>query len=543
MRLSGKRLWSDQSGAIAVVYALALPALIAIGGISFDYARLAAMDTELQNAADQAALAAASQLDGQAGATLRAENAANSLVSNNTVFSNDGSGAGVTIASVVFLNCDSSACQDDKSRANMTVVARDDASTADDAAADFVEVTVGARRAFYALTPVVGAFSSGDIDAAALAGLGQSICKVPPVMMCNPAESTDLDFTVTNYVGRGIRLIAKRTTDPYGPGMFGFLETSAGNGANSIGDALGQVTPPGDCVDSTGVQPSTGNMQAVRGEFNSRFDIYEGTNNSCGQDGLGCPPSANTRKDVFISGATPAGGAPFASGNGNNGNRWWLPNNQSTQMYPPAVLTTSRTLTNAEIALLWPMGYPRDICHAVSQSGVCNFAGSDRIGTGEWDRNAYFRSNTASYPTVPTSTDLVNWFGTAMPTRYDVYRWELDNKATRLLSDRRGGNGNAARTSRPQPVNRTGIAPGDDSVDRRRLSVAVINCKAEDVGPSSQDVPVQKWVEVFLVEPSLPRPRTSQSDIYVEVIGETQAAGGGGTVGQVVRRDIPYLIE
>jgi len=40
--------------------------LIAAGGIAFDYARLAAMDTELQQAADQAALAAVTQLDGPA---------------------------------------------------------------------------------------------------------------------------------------------------------------------------------------------------------------------------------------------------------------------------------------------------------------------------------------------------------------------------------------------------------------------------------------------------------------------------------------------
>ena len=62
--LSGlERFRVDESAAIAPTFALSLFALIAVGGIAFDYARLAAMDTELQNAADQAALAAASQLD------------------------------------------------------------------------------------------------------------------------------------------------------------------------------------------------------------------------------------------------------------------------------------------------------------------------------------------------------------------------------------------------------------------------------------------------------------------------------------------------
>ena len=56
---------TDQA-AIAPLYALALFALVGMAGIGFDYARLVSMDTELQNAADQAALAAATQLDRQA---------------------------------------------------------------------------------------------------------------------------------------------------------------------------------------------------------------------------------------------------------------------------------------------------------------------------------------------------------------------------------------------------------------------------------------------------------------------------------------------
>ena len=45
-----------QRGAVASTVALSLFALIAIGGVAFDYARMASLDTELQNAADQAAL-------------------------------------------------------------------------------------------------------------------------------------------------------------------------------------------------------------------------------------------------------------------------------------------------------------------------------------------------------------------------------------------------------------------------------------------------------------------------------------------------------
>ena len=58
-----RQLGGHEGGAVAPIVALSLFGLIAAGGLAFDYARLAAMDTELQTAADQAALAAATQLD------------------------------------------------------------------------------------------------------------------------------------------------------------------------------------------------------------------------------------------------------------------------------------------------------------------------------------------------------------------------------------------------------------------------------------------------------------------------------------------------
>src|SRR5688572_9688337 len=90
------QLVNETKGAVAPTVALALFALIASGGIAFDYARLAAMDTELQDAADQAALAAATQLDRTADSQTHATAAisdptvANRLAANLTKFANDG---------------------------------------------------------------------------------------------------------------------------------------------------------------------------------------------------------------------------------------------------------------------------------------------------------------------------------------------------------------------------------------------------------------------------------------------------------------------
>ena len=71
-RVGGKAFWHDQNGAVAALYVMALPALVVAAGVGFDYSRLAGMDSELQNAADQAALAGVTQLDGKDGACSRA---------------------------------------------------------------------------------------------------------------------------------------------------------------------------------------------------------------------------------------------------------------------------------------------------------------------------------------------------------------------------------------------------------------------------------------------------------------------------------------
>src|SRR3954471_1037741 len=104
MRRLFNRLLKSTEGSVAPLVALSLTALIAVGGIAFDYARLASMDTELQSAADQAALAAATQLDGEDGAQARAKAAARNLFTNLTYFANDSGGTAVDIpeANVTF---------------------------------------------------------------------------------------------------------------------------------------------------------------------------------------------------------------------------------------------------------------------------------------------------------------------------------------------------------------------------------------------------------------------------------------------------------
>ncbi|SNT12765.1 pilus assembly protein TadG-related protein [Sphingopyxis indica] len=518
-RVRSKRLLKDESGATAAVFGLSLFALVAIGGLGFDYARLAGMDSELQNAADQAALAGASQLDGQNGACLRASAAATTLVANLTLLANDGDGTAVTLPPEP--DCDAAGQIRFWQDREKTTAATDDGN------AHFIEVEIAARTANYAFTPLAGAMR-GDLGAMALAGLGSAICRVPPVMFCNPLEAIDPDFNVGSYVGKGIRLIANDGGANYAPGNFGYLETNAGNGAQATAETLGRDAIPGDCVAADGVTTKPGVQLSVLDALNTRFDIYAGnTNNPCGTDGSLCTPSANTRKDVLHRGNQ--NNCSYSTGNGGNG--WKEPAN--AYLAPSAAVP----MTVAQAATTAPMGYPRDMCHAISITGSC---ADGRIGDGNWDYMAYFRTNSASYPTEPTSADRIAWFGTDTPTRYDVYKYEMANSATRLVNQ--SSNGLTARST-PYCSSSSGVVPGTTTPDRRVLTVAVVNCQAEGVGGRTADVHVTKWIDMFLVEPSLSRTRTEASDVYGEIIGETELGGGGGTSGNTVRRDVPYLIE
>src|SRR5688500_5301068 len=220
-------LWESSQGAVAPIVGLALFGLVGAAGVAFDYARMVALDTELQNAADQAALAAATQLDDGDDACVRASAAAVTFISNTTVFANDGGASAVTIPSEPF--CDATG--------NIRFY-QDQAKTIPALSgpeAHFVEVTVNARQANFALTPIVAAFTSGDIVATAFAGMGSAVCGVDPLMICNPNEPGDNDdlaypFKVGDRIGIGIELVDDEQDVP---GNFGFLESGLG-GASGL---------------------------------------------------------------------------------------------------------------------------------------------------------------------------------------------------------------------------------------------------------------------------------------------------------------------
>lgn len=519
-----RTIWRADGGAVAASYALALSGLVVTAGIGFDVAQVAALDTELQNAADQAALAAATQLDGSSNAISNATTAASGLVVNRSLMANDGGTSQVTVSGLTFYPTKADAEAD----TNATTTAT---------AAKFVRVSLNTRRARYALTAVGGLIAalSPNIAARATAGMGSSLCKVPPVMMCNPNSDTT-SFNVNNFIGSGILLTAHGSGGAYTSGDFGYLDVGAG--ASDLGKLLAYANPPGDCVDIT--QPTTqpGSMASVINDFNTRFDIFDnGDSNNCYGGSL-CPPSDNSRKDVVQSGnlTTSSNFKKKDCGFG-GGNGWQFSPNpyrpQSTNSATADLCSTTNKCSTLSSGLPDAMGFPRDLKHAWPNPNMT----ADRIGDGQWDINAYWQVNHGTAWSGQVATTVT---GRAYPTRYEIYKWERANPGTGYRQFNSSGN----YTDFQAPVCRPGLSPSGTNPDRRVIPVAVVNCSG--LNGAAKVTPID-WIDVFLVEPSLNRGSgkntyTNLGDIYVEVIGRN-TQGAEGATSQVVRRDKPYLVK
>lgn len=513
----------DSRGAVAPTVALSLFALIGAGGLAFDYARMATLDTELQNAADAAALAAATQLDKETGACARAAAAANTLVTNSTLFANDGNTAGRAVT-VYVTGTDDTLCDatgnvrfyQDKAK---TIAANADLN------AKFVEVWVNGRRADFALTPIVASFNSGTLRAAAYAGVGSAICKVPPFFMCPPpGAGTNPD----NWAGRGLQLF-EGAGGSWAPGNFGYLDVgAANNGSPDQRIAIGYNNAALSCVGDASANVDTGVSASVIDAINVRFDIFTNgwSRNTC-YGSTNCSSAYNTTKDLVMKTST----VPSQTTCGIANNEWEQPS--TANQYIP-------TNDAGDDGTVQHMGYPMDICHYKPVAAALTACTDGRLGNGSWRRDIYFKTN---HPTLSNSTGS-NWQTytglSSTASRYDFYKWEMSsNNRPNVTAGGLRQNGS--------PVCKTpGLAAGPNQPDRRVIAMAIAsNCGA--LGGSNVAVNIAAWAEVFLVQPSTRRrvgsdTLTGDSDIYVEVIGKAEPSGDG-TNAQVIRRDVPYLIE
>jgi hypothetical protein len=542
---------SDNSAAVAPIVALSLFALIGAGGVAFDYARIATLDTELQQAADQAALAAATQLDRADGARERARDAITSdekdrLAENFTRFANDSSGDGgaVEIETIVF-------CSefDDSIASNAAACTEvDDADDEGDSQSTFVIVTTRVRAANYALTPIVGAFT-GDVSATAVAGVESSICNVAPLLVCAPSD----DFPTSADIGKGI-IMKTAGGDAWAPGNYGYLDFGNGNPA-VLAALLGNGLDGCQSTDDNETEP--GNKNATDA-INTRMDVYAGANtNDAGScvpsTGVACP-AQDTRKDMTrlmtfekrqaTQPTAPACGAP-EGGNANGTGKVSYGDWEKT--------STARQ-------------FGRDTCH---HTGTCpTTGGAQNFGDADWDRAGYIAANHPGETAASIASAVGDGATAATLTRYQVYLWEIEHKdddPSKLATQQIGaesvnmGNGSnplwtiTKKCAFNKPVIAAG--PADPTVkDRRVLPIVAANCdNLKGKGAAFEDYIILRVFDIFLTEPSLQRaqadvpgatidPVTDDKEIYGEVIGPGEPVGGTGGF-QYYTRNRPYLVR
>ncbi len=261
------RLFRNDSGSVAGYAAIAALTAMGAGALAVDFGRAAILRTQMQNAADARAMAAAAQLDGRDGARARATEVATQVMDAKSAIAADDDD--IDIKEPVFYS--------EYTPSKVLATSDQDAL--------IVEVTLEARRVDYIFSPVlqfVGAetsLESQEIVTYAAAQPEPYICHAPPLMICDYGDkgggnhnSTD-DLRNPIHAGKQVRLKEQGSGGSWAPGNFGLLSLPDGSsGASDLEAALAALSPE-DCY-SLDVTTATGSKtQKIVDAVNSRFDI------------------------------------------------------------------------------------------------------------------------------------------------------------------------------------------------------------------------------------------------------------------------------
>jgi Flp pilus assembly protein TadG len=260
-----RNLWHDTDGMILPYVTLMLPVIIGLGLLAVDGARYQSLQTQMQAAADAAALAGAAELNGKTGAILRATTAIDNYLSNYL------SGMGIATAaqhSAPSFYSSLPAANQDPSNGTAAL---------GDADAHFVLVTI---RPVTVATMFPVSFllprgtNSFSIGAQAVAGMDENICDIPPVYICNPWEYTQpsLVSALSNLAERR-KQIKLLNNGQNSPGHFGWLIPPDNNlSASNLQDWISR-TPPKTCYSTSNVSLNTGAKQSALNGFNVRLNV------------------------------------------------------------------------------------------------------------------------------------------------------------------------------------------------------------------------------------------------------------------------------
>ena len=490
-----RRFVSDEDGSILVLAIGSLVAILGFVALVFDMGRVQVAHADLQNFADNVALAAAGELDGRADSITRATNAAAVLISDPQAYGGDGTLSGPADYTLTFLD---GLPGDDTADPSGFSTTNPREATFAWVVATPANVETRFLSATRALVGSTGP-TQATVSAEAIAGFTMEACDVTPLMFCIPPGWSS---TQPSSIGDGILMRSGGQNAAWGPGDFGFLDTADAaigstcqglSGAKLIGCLIGAEDNVTACYQQRGVTTEPGQKVGLENSaFNTRFDQFRGVMTQFKND------SNYTVAPNIISGLVPS-----------NACGW---NNTSAS-------------TNS-------MGLPNDTCFA---AGTCT-----RFGDGTWDYGKYIDTNYGDGNGVLDAGEdahLTPHIPAAfVGTRYGVYQAEIEYAKT-------AGNPNGAiLTGRDE----TGLAQCSANVstkpERRVVIAAAIDCTANPINGKSTNVPVEEFVEVFMTAPvgaGTGSPATF--DLWVEVVGTAGVSGYGSAGAGGVFRDVVQL--
>jgi hypothetical protein len=502
-----RRFLSQCGGSMTIPALVFFTILMGVGGLAIDLQRLYGVHGQMQSYVDGAALAGATELDGQGDALTRSFRASwgdanhGPLVTGTQNFATGA--AALSLKKVTFfsiLGKDNSQI-DPTSGTGDTVLCTYDSGTwapmncntdaATAKAAKYVEVVAAPKTVSYVVLPVADVIgelfgvapltSSATLGLRATAGFKRAVCNNVPLMVCNPAEVTQgagASFNAADWNGKQIAAKIQGSNAGWTPGNFGLTDNFPGNGADKMEEAMANINPLSACTEDTIVARNGEATNKVQNGMNVRFDIYV-------QD------MKNTNTDPNYAPAP-----NVVKGEQPNGN----------------ACKTKMSGTS--------MPFPRDNCFMAAPTpgagtGCTNYpavGGTPRYGDGNWARAQYWNTNHPGIAWPPAGLSNAS-------SRYDVYRYEIEHpQQVSLPGDEQGG-----------PACSTAAPNLSRDRDRRVLYVAVVNCIEHAADITKGNVPVKAYAKVFITEPvgntdwtnvsraGLTWPTISNEDFMVEV--------------------------
>ena len=476
-------------GSVAIWAAFSTPVLVSGAALSIDASRIYNMDNEMQSASDALARAGAAELDQRSDSLERSKRAIQNLVSNDQKFSKDGNGQ-VEIETIRFLKSIPTHDYDEVQDSDVTF---------SPAEAKYVEVKVKTETVSTLFpTSLIKKMTDTDLNAKSIAGFDQGVSGIAPVFICNPQENENITiYEAMDDPGFRRKIIKFKEQGgknaQFGPGNFGWLDPFDGQGgASALKDALAIDIPDTYVSKSAGVYLRPGNIASMRHAVNTRFDIYEGSFKNKKNDSRYAPAKNVTKgytaeANVCVQASADLG---IVEVNALVDLRLGL----DLGLDP---LLGADVNSNTEIA--FPL--PRDNC---MYDGTC-----DRIGDGDWDFVTYMKvnHNFMNHITIENVTYTLNYANnsftpSAPPSRYAMYRWEIDNDS--IPGPKTYGGNSVTQEEGIAQCHADGSSTTVE--DRRIINVAVLNCgeiieSGENMNGNSGPLPVETFVKVFLTEP------------------------------------------